>query len=100
MSNLKQLSNLILFNQEGKIIYMSGEAYGDVDRPAITSIDFIEVPYGSVDYNKNIIVSVDVRTKQPVIQKLDIKPTEEELRMQELEKQNADLAYKLMIGEM
>ena len=100
MDDLKQLNNLIIFNQDGKIIYMTGESYGHVNRPSITHVDFLEIPYGSIDYKENIIIGVDIKNKKPILKKIEIPLTEEDKRVQELEKQNADLAYKLMIGEM
>lgn len=81
-------ANRIIFDQTGKILLQTGEATGDVlEHDTITELHCIDIPYGSVDYNKNRIIGINIETKQPVLEEIPIYVSEEEKRIQELENQ-------------
>ncbi|MCC0654743.1 hypothetical protein [Clostridioides sp. ES-S-0001-03] len=81
-------ANRIIFDQTGKILLQTGEATGDVlEHDTITELHCIDIPYGSVDYNKNRIIGINIETKQPVLEEMPIYVSEEEKRIQELENQ-------------
>ena len=99
MEDIKYLNNLIIFNENGEILFMSGDSSGYISRPSVNNLDFIEIPYGTIDYSKNRILKIDVVSKKPILEEIVTELTEDEKRVQALEKQNADLAYQLLINE-
>ncbi|MCC0784254.1 hypothetical protein IR152_14495 [Clostridioides sp. ES-S-0108-01] len=81
-------ANRIIYNQTGEILLQTGEATGDVlEHDIITELFYIDVPYGSIDYNKNRIIGINMKTKQPILEEVPIYLSEEEKRIQELENQ-------------
>ncbi|ENZ9550537.1 hypothetical protein KLM98_02250 [Clostridioides difficile] len=80
--------NRIIYNQDGKIIFQTGEATGDVsEHDTITELYYVDVEYGSIDYTKNRITGINIETKQPILEEIPIYITEEEKKIQELENQ-------------
>ncbi|MDO0131855.1 hypothetical protein KLN18_12260 [Clostridioides difficile] len=80
--------NRVIYNQDGKIIFQTGEATGDVlEHDEITELHCIDVEYGSIDYTKNRIIGINIETKQPILEEIPVYLTEEEKRIQELENQ-------------
>lgn len=97
---MKQIGNRIVFDQDGEIILQTGEMQGDVlDRKVITKLGFIDIPFGFIDFNTHYIESIDIESNTPIVKQYEVKLTEEELKMQALEKRNADLAYDLMMSK-
>ncbi|ENZ9521517.1 TPA: hypothetical protein KNK83_003678 [Clostridioides difficile] len=81
-------ANRIICDQTGKILLQTGEATGDIlEHDEITELHCIDVPYGSIDYIKNRITSINIETKQPILEEIPVFITEEEKRIQELENQ-------------
>ncbi|WP_342573697.1 hypothetical protein MHH37_15610 [Solibacillus sp. FSL K6-1781] len=78
-----QVGNRIYHNQKGEILFMSGEMDNGVARPKDEEVSWIDIPYG-FDFTKQIILSIDVETKQPVIELTNYE-TPEEKRIRELE---------------
>lgn len=80
--------NRIIYNQSGEIIFQTGEAIGDVlPHAEITELHYLDIEYGSIDYSKQYVESINVKTKEPVIKNITLILTEEEKRIQELENQ-------------
>ncbi|WP_405117850.1 hypothetical protein MHB43_20240 [Paenibacillus sp. FSL H8-0317] len=83
-----QLGNRIIYNQDGYIVHQTGEVQGDVlPRAEITSLDFVDLDYGVIDFNKQRIVKIDPDTKQPILEDIDLALTPEEQRIKDLEDQ-------------
>ncbi|HAU4926486.1 TPA: hypothetical protein KR713_001972 [Clostridioides difficile] len=81
-------ANRIIYDQTGKILLQTGEATGDIlEHDIITQLHCVDVPYGSIDYTRNRIISVNTETKQPIVEEIPVYLTEEEKRIQELENQ-------------
>ncbi|UWD47168.1 hypothetical protein NYR90_11495 [Clostridioides difficile] len=81
-------ANRIIYDQTGKILLQTGEATGDVlEHDTITELHCIDVEYGSVDYAKNRITSINIETKEPILEEIPVYVSEEEKRIQELENQ-------------
>ncbi|EGT5422710.1 hypothetical protein KWR14_017960 [Clostridioides difficile] len=81
-------ANRIIYDQTGKILLQTGEAIGDVlPHDSITELNFLDVEYGSINYNKQYIESINPITKEPVLKDIPIYLSEEEKRIQELENQ-------------
>ncbi|WP_333953690.1 hypothetical protein [Clostridioides difficile] len=81
-------ANRIIYDQTGKILFQTGEATGDIlEHDIITQLHCVDVPYGSIDYTRNRIISVNTETKQPIVEEIPVYLTEEEKRIQELENQ-------------
>lgn len=101
---MKQIGNRIIFDQEGRILLQTGEMEGDVlDLPIITNLDYIDLPYGFINKDTHYIESIDVETKQPIVNeypKLEL--TEEQKYIKELEEKLAAAENKLiaMIPEL
>ncbi|EQJ06304.1 putative phage protein [Clostridioides difficile P8] len=53
----------------------------------ITELDYIDIPYGSIDYIKNRIIGINIETKQPILEEIPVYVSEEKKRIQELENQ-------------
>lgn len=82
-----QIGNRVIFDQDGRIIFQTGEMEGDVSHEDITSLDFVDLEYGEIDLTKYRIVSVNPTTKQPVLEEISVELTPEQQRVQELEDQ-------------
>ncbi|HEK8692513.1 TPA: hypothetical protein ACGY75_003437 [Clostridioides difficile] len=81
-------ANRIIYNQNGKILLQTGEATGDIlEHDTITELHYIDVEYGSIDYTRNRITSINPETKQPIVEEIPVYLTEEEKKIQELENQ-------------
>ena len=76
-------------NRANRIIYdQTGEATGDIlEHDEITELHCIDIEYGSIDYNKNRIIGINIETKEPILEEIPVYLTEEEKRIQELENQ-------------
>ncbi|EML1139391.1 TPA: hypothetical protein KOS69_002306 [Clostridioides difficile] len=80
--------NRIIYDDLGKIWMQTGEATGDIlPHNKITKLFYIDIEYGSINYNKQYIESINIETKEPVIKNIPLILTEEEKRIQELENQ-------------
>ncbi|HBH3652815.1 TPA: hypothetical protein KSK13_003479 [Clostridioides difficile] len=80
--------NRIIYNQDGKILLQTGESEGDVlEHDVITELNFIDVEFGSIDYSKQYIESINPVTKEPVIKDIEVVLTDEQKRLQALEKE-------------
>lgn len=80
--------NRVIYDQTGKIIFETGESCGDVlQHNKITELDYIDIPYGSIDYIKNRIIGINIETKQPILEEIPVYVSEEKKRIQELENQ-------------
>ncbi|MBG0220003.1 hypothetical protein I4O96_13175 [Clostridioides difficile] len=81
-------ANRIIYDQTGKILLQTGEATGDVlEHDTITELYYVDIEYGSIDYTKNRITSINIETKQPILEEIPVYITDEEKRIQELENQ-------------
>ncbi|HGL4112796.1 TPA: hypothetical protein ACKE1C_003853 [Clostridioides difficile] len=80
--------NRIIYNQDGKILLQTGEATGDIlEHDTITELNFIDLEFGSIDYSKQYIESINPVTKEPVIKDIPVILTDEQKRLQALEKE-------------
>jgi len=79
--------NRVYFNQEnGVIIHQTLEQSGNISpHPTIIKIDYMDIPFGLIDYKVNYIESIDVSTQQPIIKSFPIQETEEQKHIRELE---------------
>ncbi|MEC1180364.1 hypothetical protein P9B03_17860 [Metasolibacillus meyeri] len=78
------IGNRIYYNHEGEILFQAGEIENGELRPVDEVVNYIDVDYGAVDYSTSQIISIDIETKQPVIQWF-APETAEEKRIRELE---------------
>ncbi|HBF8529268.1 TPA: hypothetical protein KO034_003355 [Clostridioides difficile] len=80
--------NRIIYNQDGKILLQTGEATGDVlEHDAITELHYLDVEYGSIDYSKQYIESINPITKEPNIKNIEVVLTDEQKRLKVLEEE-------------
>lgn len=94
-----KIGNRIIFDQDGEIIYQTGEMQGDVlPRKEITNLGYIDLNYGEIDYTKYRIIGVDVATKQPILEEIEVPKTPEQERIEKLENQLLLLADQLEGG--
>lgn len=81
-------ANRIIYDQTGKILLQTGEAIGDVlPHDSITELNFLDVEYGSINYSKQYIESINPITKELILKEIPVYMSEEEKRIQELENQ-------------
>ncbi|SJT09733.1 Uncharacterised protein [Clostridioides difficile] len=81
-------ANRIIYDQVGNIWLQTGEATGDVlEHDTITELHYLDVEFGSIDYSKQYIESINPVTKEPVIKDIPVILTDEQKRLQALEKE-------------
>ena len=80
--------NRIIYNQNGKILLQTGEATGDIlEHDVITELHYLDIEFGSIDYSKQYIESINPVTKEPVLKNIEIVLTNEQKRLEVLEKE-------------
>ncbi|CZR99135.1 hypothetical protein CDFC105_70468 [Clostridioides difficile] len=80
--------NRIIYNQDGKIMFQTGEATGDVsEHDTITELHYLDIEFGSIDYSKQYIESINPVTKEPVLKNIEVVLTDEQKRLEALEKE-------------
>ncbi|HGM1281774.1 hypothetical protein [Clostridioides difficile] len=78
----------MFFDEEGEIIFYEGQSKGNVpERKNIKKIEYIDLPYDYIDYEKYRIIGMNIETKEPILEEIKVELTEEEKRIQELENQ-------------
>ncbi|HBH1283027.1 TPA: hypothetical protein ACHVSD_000998 [Clostridioides difficile] len=81
-------NNRIIYDQTGNIWPQTGEATGDIQEwSKITELNFLDVEFGSIDYSKQYIESINPVTKEPIIKDIEVILTDEQKRLQALEKE-------------
>ena len=81
-------ANRIIYDQTGNIWLQTGEATGDIQEwSKITELNFLDVEFGSIDYSKQYIESINPVTKEPIIKDIEVILTDEQKRLQALEKE-------------
>ncbi|MCL6801210.1 hypothetical protein M3F36_012600 [Clostridioides difficile] len=81
-------NNRIIYDQTGNIWLQTGEATGDIQKwSKITELNFLDVEFGSIDYSKQYIESINPVTKEPIIKDIEVILTDEQKRLQALEKE-------------
>ncbi|HBG2118013.1 TPA: hypothetical protein KPJ77_003931 [Clostridioides difficile] len=80
--------NRVIYNQDGKIIFQTGEAIGDIlAHDVITKLNYLDIEFGSIDYSKQYIESINPITKELVIKDIEVVLTDEQKRLEALEKE-------------
>ncbi|MCC0783368.1 hypothetical protein IR152_09780 [Clostridioides sp. ES-S-0108-01] len=80
--------NRVIYDQAGDIWLQTGEATGDIrEWSEITELNFLDIEYGSIDYSKQYIESINPVTKEPVLKDIPIVLTDEQKRLEALEKE-------------
>ncbi|MCC0654197.1 hypothetical protein [Clostridioides sp. ES-S-0001-03] len=88
MNDYIEVGRRIFFDEDGEIIFYEGQSKGNVpERKNIKKIEYIDLPYNYIDYEKYKIIGINIETKQPILEEIPIFITEEEKRIQELENQ-------------
>ncbi|ADK37888.1 TPA: hypothetical protein SHW33_003795 [Clostridioides difficile] len=88
MNDYIEVGRRIFFDEEGEIIFYEGQSKGNVpERKNIKKIEYIDLEYDYVDYDKYKIIGINIETKQPILEEIPIYMSEEEKRIQELENQ-------------
>ncbi|EGT3745253.1 TPA: hypothetical protein SOL98_003145 [Clostridioides difficile] len=88
MTEYIEVGRRIFFDEEGEIIFYEGQSKGNVpERKNIKKIEYIDLEYDYVDYDKYKIKGINIETKQPILEEIPIYMSEEEKRIQELENQ-------------
>lgn len=59
-----QRGNLVIYDLEGTIISQTGEAEGNLlPHTYPVGIPYIELPFGTMDYNNQMLIKIDVTTE-------------------------------------
>ncbi|CZR78372.1 TPA: hypothetical protein KN209_002910 [Clostridioides difficile] len=88
MTEYIEVGRRIFFDEEGEIIFYEGQSKGNVpERKNIKKIEYIDLEYDYIDYDKYKIKGINIETKQPILEEIPIYMSEEEKRIQELENQ-------------
>ncbi|CZR96765.1 MULTISPECIES: hypothetical protein [Clostridioides] len=80
--------NRIIYDQTGKVWIQTGEATGDIlAHDVITKLNYLDIEFGSIDYSKQYIESINPITKEPVLKDTEVILTDEQKRLQALEEE-------------
>lgn len=83
-----QVGNRIYYDQDGEIIFQTGEMQGIVPmRKENQIVSYVDLEYGQIDTNKYCIVGIDVASKQPIVEEIVQELTAEQKQIKELEDQ-------------
>ncbi|MCZ6390771.1 hypothetical protein O6A81_19105 [Clostridioides difficile] len=78
----------IIYDQSGKIWFIQTDTEGtELTWSEITELHYLDLEFGSIDYSKQYIESINPVTKELVIKDIPIILTDEQKRLQELENQ-------------
>ncbi|MCZ8509739.1 hypothetical protein O9909_13460 [Clostridioides difficile] len=78
----------MIYDNKGKVLFQGGEGKGDlIPYDKNMKVDWLEIKYNSIDYSRYRIVSINVETREPILEEIKVELTEEEKRIQELENQ-------------
>lgn len=81
-----QIGNRIIYDQDGDIVTDLGEMQGDVlPRKDVSSLNFIDLEFGKIDYSKYKITRIDIDTKKPILEEIAKVETEAERFQREKE---------------
>jgi len=82
-----QRGNLIIYDNEGRIWYQSGEAEGDVlPHEYPVGLPYMEIPFGTMRNKRLIRIDTTVEPHQPIFEDIEIEKTPQEI-IEELENQ-------------
>ncbi|HBG5346185.1 TPA: hypothetical protein KQG29_003630 [Clostridioides difficile] len=88
MNDYIEVGRRIFFDEDGEIIFYEGQSRGNVpERKNIKKIEYIDLTYDYVDYEKYRIIGINIETKEPILEEIPTFVTEEEKRIIELENQ-------------
>ncbi|MER0283799.1 hypothetical protein ABRY17_07845 [Clostridioides difficile] len=80
--------NRVIYNQNGDIIFQTGEAIGDVlQHVEIKELHYLDLEFGSIDYSKQYIESINPVTKELNIKDIPVILTDEQKRLKALEEE-------------
>ncbi|NJJ35339.1 hypothetical protein GSQ51_03630 [Clostridioides difficile] len=80
--------NRIIYDQTGKIWLQTGEAIGDIsEHDVITKLNYLDIEFGSIDYSKQYIESINPVTKEPILKDIPVILTDEQKRLKALEEE-------------
>lgn len=81
-------ANRIIYDQSGRVWLQTGESTGDVlEHDIITELNYLDLEFGSIDYSKQYIESINPVTKELVLKDIPVILTDEQKRLQALEKE-------------
>ncbi|AXU49873.1 hypothetical protein [Clostridioides difficile] len=88
MNDYIEVGRRIFFDEDGEIIFYEGQSRGNVPkRKNIKKIEYIDLAYDYIDYEKYKITGINIETKEPILEEIPIFVSDEEKRIQELENQ-------------
>lgn len=81
-----ELGNRIIYDQDGDIVFQTGERHGDLlPRKDIESLHVLDLVYGAINNQTHRLIRIDPQTKQAILEEVQPIITPEEQRIQELE---------------
>lgn len=95
------MNNRVIYETEtGRVIHQTGEAIGDVNpHNSWGKLDYLDVPYGSLDYTKCYIKEINLDTLEPVIELFpEPEMTEDQQRIKQLEEDILLLQTDAQVG--
>ncbi|OAB31744.1 hypothetical protein PMSD_18335 [Paenibacillus macquariensis subsp. defensor] len=81
-----KVGNRIFFDNDGEIVYQTGEMQGDVlARKEITELNCIDLEYGAINVQTHRIIRINTITKQPILEEIPQILTPEQQQIKDLE---------------
>lgn len=80
-----KIGNRIVYDQDGEIVFQTGEMQGDVlPHKELTSLNFIDIGFGEVDYTAFNVIGVNPESKEVILEATNA-PLTPEQQIKELE---------------
>ncbi|MEH7456313.1 hypothetical protein V7183_03530 [Bacillus sp. JJ1127] len=68
---MNQIGTRIIYDQDGDIVVELGQMAGNIlPRKEIKELNFIDISFGSINFQTHRIVGVDIETKQPILEEI------------------------------
>ncbi|MGX9756020.1 hypothetical protein ACWYRQ_07070 [Clostridioides difficile] len=88
MNDYIEVGRRIFFDEDGEIIFYEGQSRGNIpERKNIKKIEYIDLAYDYIDYEKYRIIGINIETRQPITEEIPVYINKEEKEKQELENQ-------------
>ena len=80
------LGNRVFYDQDGDILFQTWEISGDVlPRKEITELHFVDLEFGSINYQTHRLIGINPVTKQPILAEIPVVLTPEQQQIKDLE---------------
>jgi hypothetical protein len=84
---MSNIGSRIIFDQDGEVVIELAESPYATPRKAITSLDYIDLEFGEINYVRFKVIGVDLVTRKPILEEIVRDKTPQEQTIEDLENQ-------------